>query len=103
MERVVAVLQIVCGLAWFAEAMLLMPGALRVWRKQGDALDAGRMPIMVFSLVQAGFSARWFIWPRALEAMPMIELVFWGALYVLSTASAVFCIAAHAAVSRKMR
>ncbi len=99
----VQALQALCGVLWLAEAAILAPGAWRVWRHRGDALDAGRVPIMVFALVQVGFSARWFIWPHAIVTMGPTELAFWATCYALSAGSAVFCIAAHRSVSRGLR
>ncbi len=99
----VQALQALCGVLWLAEAAILAPGALRVWRHRGDALDARRVPILLFSLVQVGFSARWFIWSHTIEMMGPTELAFWATCYAASAASAVFFLASHRVVNRAER
>lgn len=99
----VPILQAICGALWLIEAAVLVPGLIRVWRARSDALDAGRIPIFVFALVQVGFSARWFIWPHAIAVMGPSELAFWAACYSGSAASALACILMHRAANRGLR
>jgi len=103
MTEVVQVLQAVCGVLWAVVALVLALGVLRVMQGRGDALDAGRMPVFIVALTQAGFSGRWLIWPHAMGAMGSAELACWSTLYVISAAAALFCLAGHLPANRKLR
>ncbi len=103
MGATVQIMQAVCAVVWGVEALLLTPGAWRLWNRRGDALDAGRVPILIFSLVQVGFSVRWFVWPDAMGVMGSAETAFWATLYLASAGAGLFCIFAHAPVNRNLR
>jgi hypothetical protein len=99
---VVQLLQAATGLAWLMPAALLLPSVVRTWRGTADAIDAMRGPIIFFSVVQVGFSARWLVWPHALPLMETAELSTWAGLYTLSILCAVGVVVANH-YARKLR
>ncbi len=81
-------LQALAGLAWLAVFAQRLPGVVRLFRGVPRVADIYGLPLPVVALVQAGFSVRWWVWHKAVGTMDQTELVFWGGLYLASTASA---------------
>ncbi len=87
-QDMIPALQALAGLAWLAVFFQRLPGVIRLFGPKPSAMDIYGSPLPLVGLVQAGFSARWWVWGQTIAIMEPLELLFWGGLYLASTVSA---------------
>ena len=90
METLVQFLQALSGALWLLPAAYLTPRIFAAWRLHATRVQMLSAPIAFLSWLMVGYSARWLVWPRAIEGMVFAELLTWAALYALSGALAVW-------------
>lgn len=90
MDRILPLLQIVSGVAWFVPAVYLTPRIFKAWRRDATRAHMLSAPIGFLAWLQTGFTVRWLAWPRAVDVMEPAELATWAALYALSAFLAVW-------------
>lgn len=90
METLVQIAQAISGALWLLPAVYLTPRILAAWSRHATRAQILSAPIAFLSWLMVGYSARWLVWPRAIEGMELPELVTWAALYTLSGALALW-------------
>lgn len=96
-------LQLASGAVWLAVLLLLMPGFVRIWRRNASKLDAQRQVVFWFAALQVGFVAQWLGWPGAISARSDAALIAWATLYLLSCLLGVSVVARHFQSQRERR